>query len=248
MPREDQPPFVVEAAKPDSGRAATIIFLHGYSDDAEGIPLNLARKFQMYNRAEYLRWILPNAPYNTEAATTAWFVPRRLPNGLVPFVPGRVRDTEDEDDEEGILKSVDSLDKVVEEELARGTPPDRLVVGGFSQGCVISLVWSVVGKNRHNVAGLICIGGYFPLAHRLETIRTERNIQDQAEEKRKWYYVHGSADQIVPPSMYDQGQEILAKWVGKDNIETRLIDGLAHNTNDVILRGMLRFFNRVIPA
>lgn len=248
MPRENQPPFVVEAAKPDSGHAATIIFLHGYSDDAEGIPLNLARKFQMYNRAEYLRWVLPNAPYNTEAATTAWFVPRRLPNGLVPFVPGHVRETEEEDDEEGILKSVDTLDKVVDDELARGTPPDRLVVGGFSQGCVISLVWSVVGRNRHNVAGVISIGGYFPLAHRLEAIRAERNIQDQAEEKREWYYVHGRADQIVPYQMYEEGQITLAKWVGKDRIETRLIDGLAHNTNDVILRGMLRFFNRIIPA
>ena len=60
MSREDKPPYIVEAAKPESGRAATLIYLHGYSDDAEGLPLGLAQQFQMYNRAEYLRWVLPN--------------------------------------------------------------------------------------------------------------------------------------------------------------------------------------------
>ena len=247
MSHEDSPPFVVEAARPEAGRAAAIIFLHGYSDDAEGLPLGLAQKFQLYKRAEYLRWVLPNAPFNKAARTTAWFVPRRLPDGMVPFVPGQVLETEAEDDEQGILESVDRLDAIVEEELARGTPPDRLLVGGFSQGCVISLVWSIVGRNRHNVAGVLPMCGYFPLAHRLEAVRKERDIQDEVGEKRKWYYIHGKADLIIRPIMYEQGQEILAKWVGKDRIETRLIDGLGHDMNDVVLRGMLRFFNAVIP-
>jgi predicted esterase len=247
MQRADRPPFVVEAARPDAGRAATIVFLHGYDDEAQGLPLGIAREFQTYKRAEYLRWVLPNAPYNKRAATTAWFVPRRLPNGAIPFVPGEVIDTDDEDDEEGILQSVDALDELVDTELAKGTPPDRLLVGGFSQGCVISLVWSVVGRNRNNVAGVMPMCGYFPLGHRLEAIRLDRNISDTTEEKRKWYYIHGRADLIVPWRMYEQGQEILARWVGKDRIETRLIDGLGHTTNDVVLRGMLRFFNAVIP-
>ena len=248
MAREQKPPVVIEAASPEAGRAATIIFLHGYSDDAEGLPLGVARAFQTYKRAEYLRWVLPNAPFNDRAATTAWFVPRRLPNGALPFVPGEVIDTDDADDEEGILRSVGRLDDLVDVELARGTPPDRLLVGGFSQGCVISLVWSLVGRNRHNVAGVMPMCGYFPLGHRLEAIRSDRNIQDtKSEEKRKWYYIHGRADLIIPWKMYEEGQQVLATWVEKDRIETRLIDGLGHNTNDVVLRGMLRFFNAVIP-
>lgn len=133
--------------------------------------------------------------------STAWFIPRRMPNGTVPFVPGEVFDTEAEDDEDGILESVDRLDDMVDTELARGTPPDRILVGGFSQGCAISLVWSVVGRNRHRVAGVLPMCGYFPLAHRLEAIRAQRHVQDDVEEKRKWYYIHGRADQIVPWKM-----------------------------------------------
>jgi hypothetical protein len=33
-----RPPCVLDAASPDAERPATIIFLHGYNDDAEGLP------------------------------------------------------------------------------------------------------------------------------------------------------------------------------------------------------------------
>jgi hypothetical protein len=36
-----KPPYVLDAASPDSGRPATFIFLHGYADDAEGLPLGM---------------------------------------------------------------------------------------------------------------------------------------------------------------------------------------------------------------
>jgi len=50
MSDEGKSPYIVEPSKPDSGRAATLIYLHGYSDDAEGLPFGLAQQFQMYNR------------------------------------------------------------------------------------------------------------------------------------------------------------------------------------------------------
>lgn len=55
----------------------------------------------------------------------------------------------------------------------------------------------------------------------------------------------GAQTRLCRGRWYEEGQEILAQWVGKDSIETRLIDGLGHNTNNVVLRGMLRFFNAV---
>lgn len=248
MSQEYPASYIVEAAKPESGRPATLIYLHGYSDDAEGLPLGLAQQFQMYERAEYLRWVFPNAPRNPEAATTAWFVPRQLPGGMLPFVPGRVYETDNDDDEEGILRSVDRLDQIVEEELARGVPPERLLVGGFSQGGVISLVWSMVGRNQYKVAGVMPMCTYFPLGHRIETIRKERGIERPAEDKRKWYYVHGDKDQIIPPKMFEIGQDLLSKWIDKDNIESRLHERMGHATSASVLRGMLRFFDKVIPA
>lgn len=249
MSQEYRAPYIVEAAQPESGRPATLIYLHGYSDDAEGLPLGLAQQFQMYKKAEYLRWVFPNAPFNREAATTAWFIPRQLPNGMLPFVPGRVYEPDQEDDEEGILKSVERLDQVVEEELARGVPPERILVGGFSQGGVIALVWSIVGRNQHKVAGVMPMCCYFPLGNSLENIRKQRGIESLGEEDtRRWFYIHGDKDQIIPPKMFEMGLDLLNTWVNRDKIESRLHERMGHSTNASALRGMLRFFEKVIPA
>jgi predicted esterase len=34
-----KPPYLLEAIDPQAGKPATLIFLHGYGDDAEGLPL-----------------------------------------------------------------------------------------------------------------------------------------------------------------------------------------------------------------
>ena len=45
----------------------------------------------------------------------------------------------DPDDEEGAMWAVDYVDKIVEEEVARGVDAKRIVVGGFSQGCAVGI-------------------------------------------------------------------------------------------------------------
>ena len=37
----DKAPYVCEPTDQSSGRPATFIFLHGYGDDAEGLPLGM---------------------------------------------------------------------------------------------------------------------------------------------------------------------------------------------------------------
>jgi len=39
MAQEQKPTYIVEPEDVSSGRPATFIFLHGYGEDAEGIPL-----------------------------------------------------------------------------------------------------------------------------------------------------------------------------------------------------------------
>jgi predicted esterase len=245
----DKPPHMLPAADPSSGRAATCIFLHGYSDDAEGLPLGLAQQFQMYQKATYLKWILPNAPRNQEAMTRAWYLPKALPNALKPRVA--TEDQEDEsapDDEEGIMRSVDEIDRLVEEEIEGGTPGDRIVVGGFSQGCAVSLVWGLVGKTRNKVAGVMCLSGYFPLAKRIAELRKEGGVDESEKDQKIWFYVHGTQDVLVPMKFFVHGSEQLLKWVNRDNIEGRVYEGLAHSTSNAELRDMLAFFDKVIPA
>lgn len=68
-------------------------------------------------------------------------MPKTFPSALKPRVPGAEEDNKtDPDDEEGILKSCDTIDGFVRKEMDRGVPPQRIVVGGFSQGCAVSFV------------------------------------------------------------------------------------------------------------
>jgi len=41
MSREAKSPFVLEPEDQSKGQPATFIFLHGYGDDAEGLPMGV---------------------------------------------------------------------------------------------------------------------------------------------------------------------------------------------------------------
>lgn len=186
------------------------------------------------------------------AASTAWYMPKALPNAVKPRVPGANEDDEDNpDDEEGILESCDTVDKLVRAEIERGVPSDRIVVGGFSQGCAVTLIWGLVGKERDNVAGVVPLSGYFPLASRIGAIRKARGFSetaDQAGEKKKWLLAHGNRDALVPTKLFTHQKEELAKWVDYErDVEDHLIEGMAHTFVPAELRAMLRWFSKVVP-
>jgi len=243
-----KPACILEPKDPSAGRPATVIFLHGYGDEAEGLPMGLAQQFQMYGKLPYLRWVLPNAPRHHEAMTQAWYLPKALPNATKPRVPGEIEEDESApDDEDGILKSCDTVDRLVKEEIDRGADPGRIVVGGFSQGCAVSLVWGQVGKLKDDVAGVMALSGYFPLADRIPGLRKERGIPEDKKASKQWFYIHGSNDALVPINLFAQGTEELLKWVNKDDVEGHVFEGMGHSTNNALLRAMLGFLDRVIP-
>lgn len=250
MSTDDKPPYVLDAQDPSAGRPATFIFLHGYGDDAEGLPLGLAQQFQWYNKVPYLKWVLPNAPFNPASMSRAWYQPKALPSSLKPRVPGHEDEElagQEPDDEEGILRACDALDGYVAAEIEAGTPPERIVVGGFSQGCAISLVWGVTGKQRENVAGVACLSGYFPLAERIAGLRKERGFKDGEKGRKQWFYIHGSKDALVPTSLFVRGKEDLGRWIESGDLEEHLYEGMGHSTNNKLLRDLLGFLNRVVP-
>jgi lysophospholipase-2 len=44
----------------------------------------------------------------------------------------------------------------------RGVPPQRIVVGGFSQGCIVSLLLGLGGRYAGRVAGIVGLSGVLP--------------------------------------------------------------------------------------
>lgn len=194
--------------------------------------------------------LLPNAPLHPDMGQQAWFTPKALPNPMKPRVPGHEEDENGADDEEGIMKSVDIVDQLVQAEIDRGVDPSRIIVGGFSQGCAISLVWGLTGKTRFKVGGVVCLAGYFPLVDRIPDLRRERGFSSEPEkdnERKKWLYQHGKKDLLVSTKLFTQGQQQLAKWVHDEDVRIGLYEGMGHSAGPAALRDLLEFLEQVIP-
>ena len=63
--------------------------------------------------------------------------------------------------EADILESAKAIDDLIDAEIERGTPPDRIILGGFSQGAAMTLLTGLT--TEHPIAGLIVLSGRLPL-------------------------------------------------------------------------------------
>jgi predicted esterase len=92
----------------------------------------------------------------------AWFdmFSFNLPTGN--FVPG-------EEDEEGMMQSIASLDELLNQLVASGVEPSRIVLGGFSQGAAMSLLTGLTTTRK--LAGLFALGARLPIRQKVKTVR-----------------------------------------------------------------------------
>ena len=61
------------------------------------------------------------------------------------------------------------MNKLIEQEIKDGVPPNRIVVGGFSQGATMTLVVGLTTK--HKLAGLTVLSGRLPIREKIKEVR-----------------------------------------------------------------------------
>lgn len=106
-------------------------------------------------------------------------------------------------DETGIRDSMQKVDALLARETARGIPPERQFLAGFSQGGAITL--SLLVRRREPLAGAIALSTYLPLAD-----LAEREVA--AEAKRiPLFQAHGSLDPVVPQGLGLMSREWLTR-------------------------------------
>lgn len=195
-----------------------------------------------------MSWIFPNAKFNPVTMDKAWFTPNSLPY-LTPSRPELVPD----EDEEGMLETVAYLESLVAAAVESGIPPNRIVLGGFSQGCAMSLLTHLTSsKYSGRLAGIVGLLGYLPLSdqkQRIQEIRAERGLQWRKERSVPVFLARGTKDEFIPRRAWLYTVEAL-KELGVDEsvTEVQMYEGLTHTLNGALLRDLCVWLEKVVPA
>ncbi|KAI8889361.1 Phospholipase/carboxylesterase [Backusella circina FSU 941] len=175
---KDKTAVVVEATEKHT---ATVIWLHGMGDTGIGW---LFMTEELAPRFPFIKWILPNAPlrevsFDKGVTIPAWFDVNSFDKSAHL----------DKIDEKGMLESVDTVNQLVQREIDHGIPSDRIIVGGFSQGCVISLLTAV--STPFSLSAVIACSGWLALGEKLDSFGSESN------KKIPILICHGEEDEVV---------------------------------------------------
>ena len=104
-------------------------------------------------------------------------------------------------DAEGIKRSQQQLIALIEDEIARGIPAEKIILAGFSQGGAIVLQTGLRYSQR--LGGIMVLSSYVPLA---ETLPAEKH---SANQDVPIFYGHGEQDDVIPISFAEQSRDLL---------------------------------------
>jgi len=162
---------------------ASIIILHGLGADGNDF-VSIAQEFDLTSVGP-VRFVFPHGPtrpvtINGGYVMRAWY--DILGAELGPAGAQR-------EDVAGLRASQVLVDGLVANERARGIAASRIVLGGFSQGCAMTLMAGLRYPDR--LAGLLGMSGYLPLA---STTAAERSTANAGV---PIFQAHGRSDPVI---------------------------------------------------
>ena len=162
---------------PSETPVASVIWLHGLGasgHDFEPIVPELRLPETLP-----VRFVFPHAPQipvtvNGGMVMPAWY-------DIVTLGGGNV-------DEAGIRASADRVDGLIEREVQRGVPHERIVIAGFSQGGAVA--YEAALRHPRRLAGLMALSTYFATGDSV--------VLGEANREIPILVCHGSRDPMVP--------------------------------------------------
>lgn len=227
----------------DPSHSAAFVFIHGFSDHATSLEA-VAGQFRNANKLPYMQWVIPDAPYHHDAMEKAWYTP----SSLSPF-PSSRPELDDPEDEKGMMESQAYFVTLIDDLIKQGVPPHRIAVGGFSQGCAMSLLLGLTSKYAGKLGGIIGIAGYMPVANRIVDMRKEAGLSMQDSNKTPIFLCRGKRDMLVPKRYFTIATKKLKEvGVPEDMMELHEYEGMGHSLTAPTLRDVCAFLERVLPT
>lgn len=179
------------------GPRTSIIVLHGLGADGNDF-VPVANELDL-SAAGPVRFVFPHAPVmpvtiNGGYRMRAWY----------DVLAGDLRQRQDE---QGLRRSQAMVEELIAREKERGTPSNRIVLAGFSQGCAMALLTGL--RHAQRLAGIVGMSGYLPLAEVTQEERTDANRLTPI------FLAHGTQDPLIPIEASEMSRDLL-KSIGYD--------------------------------
>ena len=144
------------------------------------------------------------------------------------------------------MQSVKYIVSLIDEQVAEGVPLERIVVGGFSQGCAISLLLGLASKYSGKLGGICGLAGFLPLADRIAELRKEAELPERIGDT-PIFFMRGSRDMLVPKRYYRMCTEKLTELGVGNHLEAHEYEGLGHTISGPVIRDMCAWLEKAIP-
>lgn len=186
---DDALPFV--EVNPENKIKATVIWLHGLGDSGNGFS-PIVPDLKLPDELG-IRFVFPHAPtrpvtINNGMSMRAWYDITSL-------------DFNNRADSQGVKESSDLVAALIEQEIARGIPANKIVLAGFSQGGVIAL--NLGTRYEKSLAGIMSMSSYM---NEPETLNDEAHA---ANKNTPIFVAHGTDDDVVPIFMGNTAFKVL---------------------------------------
>ncbi|MFT4924797.1 MAG: phospholipase/carboxylesterase [Phenylobacterium sp.] len=182
-------PFI--DVNPDGEVKAVVIWLHGLGDTGHGFAPIVPQLKLPQNLG--IRFVFPHAPIqpvtiNNGVAMNSWYDIKTM-------------DLDGRADEVGVRESAAKVEALVDDEIAKGTPAEKIVLAGFSQGGVIALHLST--RFAHKLAGVMALSTYMCQGQKLV------DEKHTANQHTPFFMAHGRMDNVVPMVAGEQAKDTL---------------------------------------
>lgn len=165
---------------PQGAADAVVIWLHGLGDSGAGFS-EVVPVLEL-DSDHKIKFIFPNAP---EQAVT-------INNGFVmrSWYDIKTMDLDGRADIPTLEQSEQLIVELIEEQIAAGINPSRIILAGFSQGGVLSLYTAL--RLKHKLAGVVALSCY--LAHNDLPFEGAQGVNKDTP----IFSSHGEQDSVVP--------------------------------------------------
>jgi phospholipase/carboxylesterase len=164
--------------EPETPANAAVIWLHGLgADGSDFVPIIPELKLPA---TMAVRFLFPNAPSIPVTINGGYLMPA--------WYDITAMDIERKVDAGQLIESAEQVRLLIDREIDRGIPSDRIVLAGFSQGGAVA--YQTALTHMYPLAGLLCLSTYFATGDTIRPNSANREIPIKI--------CHGTQDPMVP--------------------------------------------------